>query len=78
MKVLWVAVVVALLAGMGAGLAQVLCPTPSHRQLALLPSVVRGSSLLLVYLPRSEVSPTFRGSELQFYFLRASVSPSLK
>ena len=78
MKVLWVALVVALLAGMGAGLAQVLCPTPSHPHLVVLPSVVRGSSHLLVYLPRSEVSLTFLGSELQFYFLRASVSPPLK
>ena len=39
MKVLWVALAVALLAGMGAGLARVICPTASHPQLALLPSV---------------------------------------
>ena len=33
------------------------------------PPPVRGSSLLPVCLPRSEVSLTSLGSELQFYFL---------
>lgn len=52
MRVLWVALVVTLLAGMGVGLAQVPCPSPIPG-CTRCPSFIPGS-LLLVSLPLEE------------------------
>lgn len=81
MKVLWAALLVASLAGMGAGLAQGSppLPLPSSHVLPPYPPCVPGSPSFCwsVFPLRGGPShPT--GSEQLFYPLWASVSPSLK